>query len=137
MNIEELMSSDVVTASENDTLNIAGKKFKEHNIRHLPVLDSGDKLVGIFSDRDLKRVSASDATILEVHELLYLLDKVRVAQVMTKKPFSAPADMTIEAAAGLLAEKRIGCLPVLRDEKVVGIITKMDFVKFVAAGKGK
>ena len=137
MNIEELMSSDVVTASENDTLNIAGKKFKEHNIRHLPVLDSGGKLVGIFSDRDLKRVSASDATILEVHELLYLLDKVRVAQVMTKKPFSAPADMTIEAAAGLLAEKRIGCLPVLRDEKVVGIITKMDFVKLVAAGKVK
>ena len=137
MNIEELMSSDVVTASENDTLNIAGKKFKEHNIRHLPVLDSGGKLVGIFSDRDLKRVSASDATILEVHELLYLLDKVRVAQVMTKKPFSAPADMTIEAAAGLLAEKRIGCLPVLRNEKVVGIITKMDFVKFVATGKGR
>ena len=137
MNIEELMSSDVVTASENDTLNIAGKKFKEHNIRHLPVLDSGGKLVGIFSDRDLKRVSASDATTLEVHELLYLLDKVRVAQVMTKKPFSAPADMTIEAAAGLLAEKRIGCLPVLRDEKVVGIITKMDFVKFVAMGKEK
>lgn len=137
MNIEELMSSDVVTASENDTLNIAGKKFKEHNIRHLPVLDSGGKLVGIFSDRDLKRVSASDATILEVHELLYLLDKVRVAQVMTKKPFSAPADMTLEAAAGLLAEKRIGCLPVLRDDKVVGIITKMDFVKLVAAGKVK
>ena len=137
MNIEELMSSDVVTASENDTLNIAGKKFKEHNIRHLPVLDSGGKLVGIFSDRDLKRVSASDATILEVHELLYLLDKVRVAQVMTKKPFSAPADMTIEAAAGLLAEKRIGCLPVLRNEKVVGIITKMDFVNFVATGKGR
>ena len=137
MKIEELMSSDVVTASENDTLNIAGKKFKEHNIRHLPVLDSGGKLVGIFSDRDLKRVSASDATILEVHELLYLLDKIRVAQVMTKKPLFASADMTLEAAAGLLAEKRIGCLPVLRDDKVVGIITKMDFVKLVAAGKGK
>ena len=137
MNIEELMSSDVVTASENDTLNIAGKKFKEHNIRHLPVLDSGGKLVGIFSDRDLKRVSASDATILEVHELLYLLDKIRVAQVMTKKPLFASADMTLEAAAGLLAEKRIGCLPVLRDDKVVGIITKMDFVKLVAAGKVK
>ena len=137
MNIEELMSSDVVTASENDTLNIAGKKFKEHNIRHLPVLDSAGKLVGIFSDRDLKRVSASDATLLEVHELLYLLDKTRVAEVMTKNPLSAPAAMTLEAAAGLLAEKRIGCLPVLRDDKVVGIITKMDFVKFVAGGKGK
>ena len=74
---------------------------------------------------------------LEVHELLYLLDKTRVAEVMTQNPLFAHSDMTLEAAAGLVAEKRIGCPPVLRDDKVVGIITRMDFVKFVAAGRGK
>ncbi len=76
MKIASIMHKKVVTAKASDTLNWATKLLKEKQIKHLPVLDGKQKLAGVITDRDLKRASASDATLLEVHELLYLLDRV-------------------------------------------------------------
>ena len=82
-----------------------------------------DKLVGILTDRDLKRASASDATLLDVHELNYLLTKVKVADIMSKNPITVPPDFTLEETASLLLHNKISGVPVMAaDGKVIGII---------------
>ena len=95
----------------------------------LPVMKK-DKLVGIVTDRDLKRASASDATTLEVHELLYVLSNIKVKDLMTKDPVTVPPDFTIGETAELLLEKKISGVPVLDNKgEVVGVITKADIFR--------
>jgi acetoin utilization protein AcuB len=114
-----------------DTLNWATKLLKEKKIKHLPVLDGKRKLAGVITDRDLKRASASDATLLEVHELLYLLDKVKLSEVMTKRPKTATPAMTLQKAARLMVDGGIGCLPVVEKGKLVGIVTQTDLLDYL------
>ena len=83
------MSKNVITVDEKDSMQDAMKHLKEHDIRMLPVMKKG-KLVGIVTDRDLKKASASDATMLEIHEFLYLLTKIKVKDIMTKNPITLP-----------------------------------------------
>jgi len=85
-------------------MNYAAKLLKENNIRGLPVMKNG-KLVGVVTDRDLKRASASDANTLDIHELLFLIEKIKVKEVMTKDPITIPLDYTIEEAASVLLDK--------------------------------
>ena len=132
MKLESIMKTPPVTVSTDDTMNLAIRKMKEQNFKHLPVLDRAGEVVGVVSDRDLKRASPSDATLLEVHELLYLLEKVKVSQVMTKKPITGSPDMSIAEAALLLVKHKIGCLPVVKAGKLVGIVTQTDFVNYLA-----
>jgi acetoin utilization protein AcuB len=131
-NIGSVMTKNPVTVKISDSLLAATRILKEKGFKHLPVLDGGGKLAGVVTDRDLKRASASDATTLEVHELLYLLDKVKIEQVMTRKPATiAPAD-SVQAAAKLMVERKIGCLPVMDGGKVAGIVTKDDLLRMLA-----
>ena len=81
------MSKPVITVKADDSMQKATELLKEHNIRILPVMEIG-KLVGIITDRDLKRASASDATTLEILELVYLLSKIQVKEIMTKEPIT-------------------------------------------------
>lgn len=123
------MSPHLVTVGPDDSMSRAGRLMTEHRIRHLPVLDDG-KLVGVVTDRDIKRASASDATTLDAHELAYLLNKVKVREIMTKKPVTAYALDTIEEAALLMLEHRISGLPVVDDEGgVMGMITQDDIFR--------
>ncbi len=89
MLVSNWMSKNVVTVDVEDSMHDAVKLMKENEIRMLPVLKKG-KLVGIITDRDLKRSAASDATMLDVHELLYLVSKIKVRNIMTKDPITVP-----------------------------------------------
>lgn len=102
--------------------------LKEHEIRHLPVLRDGERLVGILSERDIKQASPSPATALEIREIYYLLDKVKVKQIMTRRPYSVSSLAPIEEAALIIREKKIGCLPVVDEGKLVGILTETDII---------
>jgi acetoin utilization protein AcuB len=126
------MTKSPVTIKASDSLLAATRILKEKGFKHLPVLDGNGALVGVVTDRDLKRASASDATTLEVHELLYLLDKLKIEQVMTRKPVSVATQETVQNAAKLMVEKKIGCLPVVDGGKVAGILTKDDLLRLVA-----
>ena len=84
MLVTNWMSKNIITVDENDSMQDAMKLLKEHDIRMLPVVKKG-KLVGIVTDRDLKRASASDATTLEIHELFYLLTRIKVKNLMTQR----------------------------------------------------
>jgi acetoin utilization protein AcuB len=102
--------------------------FKRERIRRAPVVKDG-KLAGIVSDKDLINASPSMATSLSVWEMNYLLSKVTVADVMTKKVLTVDEETPIEEAARIMADNKIGGLPVMRDGHVVGIITETDLFK--------
>jgi acetoin utilization protein AcuB len=120
------MSKNIITVDENDSMQDAMKLLKEHDIRMLPVTKKG-KLVGIVTDRDLKRASASDATTLEIHELLYLLSRIKVKNLMTKEVITVPPDFTVEETALVLQKNKISGVPVVDSKgELVGTITQTD-----------
>ena len=112
MLVKNWMSKQVVAIDENESMRRAIKLLKEKNIRMLPVLSNG-KPVGIVTDRDLKRASASDATTLDAHELNYLLDKIQVKTIMTKNPITVRLDLTVEETAEILLQNKISGVPVV------------------------
>jgi acetoin utilization protein AcuB len=130
------MSKNVITVNENDSMQDAMKHLKEHDIRMLPVLKKG-KLVGIVTDRDLKKASASDATTLEVHELLYLLMKIKVKDIMTRDVITVPPDYTVEETAQVLQKNRISGAPVVdADGQLIGTITQTDLFRVLISLTG-
>jgi len=102
--------------------------MKKEKIRRMPVVKEG-KMVGIVSDVDLLHASASSATTLSVWELNYLLSKITVKDVMTREIIAVTENTAIEEAARIMADNKIGGLPVMRDDHVVGIITETDLFK--------
>jgi acetoin utilization protein AcuB len=136
MLVKNWMSKKVITVDVNDSMQNAIKVIKENGIRMLPVMKKG-KLMGVITDRDLKRASASDATTLEIHELLYLLSQIKVDDIMTKNPITVPLDYTVEEAAQILLEKKISGAPVVDlDGVVVGTITQTDIFKALVSLTG-
>jgi len=130
------MSKDVVTVDINDSMQYATMLLKEHNIRGLPVMEKG-KLVGVLTDRDLKKASASEATTLEIHELLNLISKIKIKNIMTKNPITIPLDYNIDEAAGVLLEIKLTGAPVVDNEgKVVGAITQTDIFRVLVSFTG-
>ncbi|MEW5912212.1 MAG: CBS and ACT domain-containing protein [Thermodesulfobacteriota bacterium] len=130
MLVANWMSSRLISILPDDSLPQANKVMRQNSIRRLPVIDKKGRLVGIVSDRDLKRAWASDATTLEVHELAYLLGKVKVKEIMTKAPAIIGPDDTIEEAAQIMLEKNISGLPVVnREGAVVAMLTQSDIFR--------
>lgn len=136
MLVSNWMSKNIITVDENDSMQDAMKLLKENDIRMLPVMKKG-KLVGVVTDRDLKRASASDATTLEIHELLYLLTRIKVKNIMTKEVITVPPDFTVEETALVLQENKISGAPVVDSRgKVVGTITQTDLFRVLISLTG-
>ncbi|MGW8301081.1 MAG: CBS and ACT domain-containing protein [Desulfobacterales bacterium] len=136
MLVKNWMSKNVVVIDVNDSMQDAMRLLKEHRIRMLPVLKK-NMLVGIVTDRDLKKASASDATTLEIHELLYLLTKIKVKDIMTKDPITVPPDYTVEETARVLLENKISGAPVVdQSGSVIGIITQTDLFRVLISLTG-
>ena len=136
MLVSNWMSKDVITIDVDDSMQEAVNSLKQHHIRMLPVMKKG-KLVGIVTDRDLKKASASDATTLDIHELIYLLAKIKVQNIMTKDPITVPQDYTVEETAEVLLENKISGAPVVdQNGDVVGTITQTDLFKVLIALTG-
>lgn len=128
MFVGERMSRPVITVTPDEPITEVLAMFKKERIRRAPVMKEG-KLVGIVSERDLLNASPSSATSLSVWELNYLISKVKVKNVMTKKVITVDKDTPIEEAARIMADQKIGGLPVTSAGKVVGIITETDLFK--------
>ncbi len=125
MLVKNWMTTKVVTIQFDDTLSEAINTLKRNKIRRMPVM-KGNKLVGIVSDRDLKEASPSKATSLDIWEVHYLMSKIKVKDVMIKKVITISPDATVEKAAILMFDNRIGGLPVVENKELVGIITEQD-----------
>jgi acetoin utilization protein AcuB len=128
MLVGDRMSHPVITISPDLPIVDALNLMKRERIRRTPILKD-DKLVGIVSDKDLLNASPSPATSLSVWEINYLLSKITVREVMTRNVLTVAEDTPIEEAARIMADNKIGGLPVLRDGQIVGIITETDLFK--------
>ncbi len=128
MLVKEIMSRQVVTVSPNDTLQQALTRAMSHRIRHLPVVDEG-RLVGIVSDRDLRDARPSSLLPAETSLGPSLLDQSPVSRIMRTSVITAHPLDPIDEAARLLYEHRIGCLPVLQAQQLVGIVTETDVLR--------
>lgn len=128
MFVGERMSHPVITISPDLPIVDALNLMKRERIRRAPVVKDG-KMVGIVSDKDLLNASTSPTTSLSVWELNYLLSKITVKEVMSKKVLSVSENTPIEEAARIMADNKIGGLPVTRGDEVVGIITETDLFK--------
>jgi len=128
--VKDWMTPDPITIDPQTTLPEAGRLMKECNIRRLPVVESG-RLVGIVTLGDVREASPSNATSLSIYELNYLISRLTIGELMTRDPISIAPDTSIEAAARLMLEHKIGGLPVVDRDKVVGIITESDIFRLL------
>jgi acetoin utilization protein AcuB len=125
MLVRKKMKKDLITITKDERMTTAKKILKEKNIRHLPVVD-GKRLIGLVSNMDIRKAEASPATSLEIRELHYLLDKLTVGEIMTRNVITISPDISVEEATTLLHDNKIGCLPVVEDGNLVGILTEND-----------
>ena len=130
MLVRKKMKKELVTIGKDERMTTAKKILQEKNIRHLPVVD-GKKMVGLVTNMDIRRAEASPATSLEIRELHYLLDKLKVGEIMTRNVITIPPDISVEEATTLLHDNKIGCLPVVEDGNLIGIITEQDVMEIL------
>ncbi|MBN2385948.1 MAG: CBS domain-containing protein [Anaerolineales bacterium] len=128
MLVGERMSHPVITVPPEMPIQEALSLFKSEHIRRAPVTRGG-KMIGIVSESDLLNASPSAATSLSVWELNYLLSKITVQKVMRTEVVTIDSDCPIEEAARIMADNKVGGLPVMDDKKVVGMITETDLFK--------
>lgn len=136
MLVKNWMSKRLITIHQDDSMEGAIRLLTEHRIRMLPVMKN-DNLVGVITDRDLRSASASKATTLEVHELFYLISRIKVKEIMSKDPITVPMDYTVEETAQILLDNRINGVPVVDHKgKVIGVITQTDILKVLISLTG-
>jgi len=123
------MTGDPVVIHDNTPVDEAMKIMRENKVRRLPILNDKGALVGIVSERDLLYASPSPATSLSIHELHYLVSRIKVSEVMTRDVITVSEDTPLEEAARTMADNKIGGLPVVSNGELVGIITETDLFK--------
>lgn len=137
MLVQYWMSRGLVTIDPEESMSQAIRLMKDHHIGRLPVVDKKGRLVGILSDRDIKRASASDATTLAVHELAYLLTRVRVKDIMTAHPVTISPLDTVEEAALVMLERHVSGLPVVDEAgKAIAVLTQGDIFRALISLSG-
>jgi acetoin utilization protein AcuB len=129
MLVRNRMTANPVTVTPDVSVTDALRLMNEKKIRRLPVLDAQGGLVGIVSDRDLLLASPSPATSLAVWEIHDLLAKLTVEKIMTPQVITVTEETPLEEAARVMADNRVGGLPVLREKRLVGIISESDLFK--------
>ncbi|SHH48698.1 CBS and ACT domain-containing protein [Desulforamulus hydrothermalis] len=138
MFVKDCMTTSPITIAKSTPILEALEKMKKLKIRQLPVTDKG-RLVGLVTERELLTVTPSPATTLSVFEMNYLLSKMLVSEVMQKNPITVTPDTTIEEAALIMRENKIGSLLVMEADELVGIITQTDifdaFIEFFGLKK--
>lgn len=136
MLVRERMTSNPVVVNPDTSFEDALQLLREKKVRRLPVVDKQGNLVGIVVEKDLLYASPSPATSLSVFEVHYLLSKLQVKDVMTKRVITVTEDCPLEEAARIMVDHKIGSLPIVRDRQVAGIITETDIFKIMAEALG-
>jgi acetoin utilization protein AcuB len=131
MLVGERMTRNLVTIGEDASIDEALHVMRERQVRRLPVLDKAGKMVGIVSDKDLLHAAPSPAASLSVYEMHYLLSKLTVKRVMSTPVITVGSDTALEEAARIMADNKIGGLPVMQEGRLIGIITETDVFKLL------
>ncbi|MGZ8434360.1 MAG: CBS domain-containing protein [Candidatus Binatia bacterium] len=128
--VREIMMGSPVTLKPEDTLDLANDVIALGRIRHIPIVD-GSRLVGIVTERDLIGAAAAQIFGLKGKSKSALLKSVLIKEVMKKRVITAAPDTPIKDIAQLMANKKIGCVPVVSDGMVVGLVTTTDILRYV------
>jgi acetoin utilization protein AcuB len=134
MLVRDRMTPDPVTITTETSLKEALDLVRSKPFRHLPVMDEDDKLVGIVTEKSLVYASPTPTTTLSVFEVDYILARTKVGQVIQGSVITVPPDLPVEEAARVMIDQRIGCLPVVEGEKLLGIISDTDIFRVFAEG---
>lgn len=135
LQVRDVMSHDVHTVKRNDELAIADALMKQERVRHLPVLDEDGKVCAVVSQRDLFRGALLRALGYGSRAEELMLRQVAVKEAMSAEIQTTAPDTPVADAARLMIERKIGCLPVIENGRLVGIVTETDFVRLVAEGR--
>jgi CBS domain-containing protein len=125
MKVKDIMTKEVATLGIEDELSLANDIMRLGRIRHLPVV-SGETLVGIVSERDLFRSSLAQALGYGNKDTREVMKTLHIKDVMVKQVTTVSPDTELKDAVALMAERKIGCLPVVQDDKLLGLITETD-----------
>ena len=129
--VREIMTTEVTTLGRNDSLQLAKDIMTLGRVRHFPVLDDG-KVVGVVSQRDLYKASLGSVMKYGEKAQRAFLEGIPVKEVMNDPPVTIAPHASVQDAARLMMEHKIGCLPVLEGTQLVGIVTETDMLKLVA-----
>ncbi|MBW2244126.1 MAG: CBS domain-containing protein [Deltaproteobacteria bacterium] len=133
--VRDIMGRQLVTISAGDRLSTVEDIMTLGHVRHMPVVQAG-QLVGVVSERDLLRASLSVLSEHRDEVRRAFMHMVEIERVMSTPPIVVEPDATIEEAALIMAEKKIGCLPVLDGDQLLGLITETDILRWVAGVAG-
>jgi len=137
MLVGDWMLKDVATVTEDVSMIKAGKIMQQRAVRRLPVVDAEGRLTGIVTERDIKAASPSKATSLDIYEMTHLLSEIKVRDIMTKNPLRITPGDTVERAAAIMRDNKVGGLPVVDAEgRVAGIVTDTDIFRLFTLVSG-
>ncbi|MET0118752.1 MAG: CBS and ACT domain-containing protein [Sedimenticola sp.] len=131
MYVEQIMSGEVDTATEDMKLSHAAQLMREKDRRFLPVVDDQQRLVGLFSHRELAQAEPSAITTLSVGEVNYLTSKITIGQLMRRDPVVCTPSTLVEDAGHLIRKNKVGALPVVEEGRLVGIVTESNILDFL------
>lgn len=129
--VRDIMTLEVTTLNRNDSLQLAKDIMTLGRVRHFPVVEDG-KVVGVVSQRDLYKASLGSVMKYGEKAQRAFLEGIAIKEVMADPPITIAPHATVQEAARLMVEKKIGCLPVLEGSKLIGIVTETDMLKLVA-----
>ncbi len=129
--VRDIMTIEVTTLGRNDSLQLAKDIMTLGRVRHFPVIDD-EKLVGVVSQRDLYKASLGSVMKYGEKAQRAFLEGIAIKEIMSDPPITIAPHATVQEAARLMMEKKVGCLPVLEGPKLVGIVTETDMLKLVA-----
>jgi len=130
MYIDSIMTTHVISITEDTHMNEINELIEKHTLLHLPVVNQSNELLGLVSSRDIQKALPSEITTLTVGESNYLLSKITASQIMSGDLVYCKPETLIEEAAQILRDQSISSLPVLKDGKLVGIVTIEDILDF-------
>jgi len=133
--VRDLMTEQLFTVRPDNDLATVRDLMVDHRIRHIPVVDPEENVVGIVTHRDLLRHSLIEQEEVPAYVEEVVLEQVQVREVMTPNPDTVAADTDIREAAQIMLDNKYGCLPVVEGSRLVGILTESDFVRLMARGE--
>ncbi len=131
VSVADLMSTKVFTCQASDSLDMVRAEMSGRRLRHVPVVSDEGKIVGILCDRDIRTAAFGTDKSGPALDNLMLAHNIPVGKVMVTTPVTVSADTDVASALDIMKEKRISCLPVVADERILGIVTGADFLSLL------
>ncbi|HVZ88264.1 MAG TPA: CBS domain-containing protein [Polyangia bacterium] len=136
LRVDDFMSGVPVTASVDDTISVVVDRMSRHGIRHIPVIDGEQRVIGMVSDRDVRTAVGGPLHAVSAREAIARMDSTYVTEIMTREPSTLPTGCPLSQAAAFFADHKVGALPIVDSRaRLVGLISYADVLRAIAGPK--